>query len=264
MRPSTLILLLAALPSALAAPSQPDFTNTTKLPTHFGLLLFPHFQALDVFGPMDVLNSLFMLYANSTVTHLSILSKTMKPVTTAMRMSNSGDFGQKIVPTITFADYLTTHKGYRDEDFGYGRGDIEVLFVPGGGGTRDDMTEEIEFVRSVYPKLKHIVSVCTGATILARAGILDGRKATTNKRSWAWATSTGPKVTWVPTARWVEDGNIISSSGVSAGTDAAYAWVSRVYGENVARYLALSSEYNREVDPHHDPYGKTWDVPGAT
>lgn len=70
-------------------------------------------------------------------------------------------------------------------------------------------------------------------------------------------------MTWVPTARWVEDGNIFTSSGISAGIDATYAWVSRVYGDEVAEYISLSSEYPRETDSHHDPYGKIWDVPGA-
>jgi transcriptional regulator GlxA family with amidase domain len=68
----------------------------------------------------------------------------------------------------------------------------------------------------------------------------------------------------VPTARWVEDGNIVSSSGISAGIDAMYAFVGKVYGEDVAQYLSLSAEYNRVTDSHDDPYGKIWDVPGAT
>jgi transcriptional regulator GlxA family with amidase domain len=297
-------IVLAALPSALASPSQPPFSNTTTLPTHFGLLVFPHFQALDVFGPIDVFNNLAMLYKNSTTMYLSILSKTMAPVTTGMQGTH---FEQHIVPTTTFKQYMAkdrkgkpagAKKGDPAEDcvdgagghavakrtmrFGARQdhhmpgpkpddsvpaadaGEIEVLIVPGGGGTRNNMTEEIAFIKALYPKVKYIISICTGSTLTARAGILDGKKATTNKRSWAWAVTTGPKVTWVPTARWVEDGNIFSSSGVSAGIDVAYAFISRVYGEEVANYLALSAEYNRETDPHHDPFGATWDVPGAT
>jgi transcriptional regulator GlxA family with amidase domain len=282
--------LLAALPYALASPSQPAFSNTTTLPTHFGLLVFPHFQALDVFGPIDVLNNLAMMYMNSTVMRLSILSRSMAPVSTTMQGMPS--FGESIVPTTTFKEYLAKgEKGSgKDCDDGAGGhaiakramrlgnrqahgsmpmpvaplGDIEVLIVPGGGGTRQNISEEIAFVKAMYPKLKYIISICTGSTILSRAGILDGKKATTNKRSWPWAVTQGPKVTWVPTARWVEDGNIFSSSGVSAGIDVAYAWISRVYGEPVANYLALSAEYNRETDAHHDPFGKIWDVPGAT
>jgi transcriptional regulator GlxA family with amidase domain len=113
-------------------------------------------------------------------------------------------------------------------------------------------------------QLKYVVSVCTGSTVLARAGVLDGRKATTNKVAWTWATSTGPNVTWVPTARWVEDGNIFSGSGITAGLDTAYAWVGHVYGEPVSDWLAKSLEHERNTDPHHDPFGLIWDVPGAT
>jgi putative intracellular protease/amidase len=265
MRFTSIAPLLAALSVTLGSPSQPPFTNTTTLPTHFGLLVFDHFQALDVFGPMDVFNNLAMLYKNSTTMYLSILSKTMKPVTTGMKMM-AGSMEENIVPTTTFKEYLAGSNAGKpggnpgsnpaDCDDGHGgqavarramrfgarhegheesmpagsmpaanAGEIEVLIVPGGGGTRDNMTEEIAFVKAMYPKLKYIISVCTGATIVSRAGVLDGRKATTNKRSWPWAVAQGPNVTWVPTARWVEDGNIFSSSGVSAGIDVAYAFI---------------------------------------
>jgi transcriptional regulator GlxA family with amidase domain len=102
------------------------------------------------------------------------------------------------------------------------------------------------------------MSVCTGATILARSGILDGRKATTNKRSWVWATSTGPKVDWVHTARWVEDGNIWSSSGISAGIDVTYAWLGHVYGEEVANFISMSAEYERWTNSTYDPFAAIW------
>ncbi|KAF1929271.1 class I glutamine amidotransferase-like protein [Didymella exigua CBS 183.55] len=306
MRVSHTIPLIAALPSAFAAPQQPPFTNTTELPTRFAMLLLPHFQALDVFGPLDVLNTLSMLYGNQTAMNLTLLSKTMDPVGTTIKgMHGKGYFGEEVLPTETFANILGKKKSFpakltgghgqtptqsydTDGNDGWGNGyarrheghepaiphsppmnhtmpmkDIEVLLVPGGGGTRQNMTEEIAFVKAIYPKLKYIISICTGATLLSRAGLLDGRKATTNKRAWAWATSTGPNVTWVPSARWVEDGNIFTSSGISAGIDVTIAWVGRVYGEEVADYLANSMEYERWTDPHKDPFAKVWDVPGT-
>lgn len=61
----------------------------------------------------------------------------------------------------------------------------------------------------------------------------------------------------------MEHGNVFSSSGISAGIDVMYAWVSRVYGEPVSEYLALSAEYARETNSSHDPWAKVWDVPGA-
>ena len=109
MQYSTLFPALLAIRSTLARPSQPDIANTTTLPTHFGLLTFPHFQALDIFGPMDVLNSLFMYYRNtSIVPQFTVFSKTMDPVTSAM---TDGGFGQELLPTMTFSDYLVSYDG---------------------------------------------------------------------------------------------------------------------------------------------------------
>jgi len=169
MRYSTLFPALLAIRSTLARPSQPDIANTTTLPTHFGLLTFPHFQALDIFGPMDVLNSLFMYYRNtSIVPQFTVFSKTMDPVTSAM---TDGGFGQELLPTMTFSDYLVSYDGRmevnttnwkknKQNENGGGdmpsttdKGAIDVLFVPGGGGTRRDMTEEINFVKATYPNV---------------------------------------------------------------------------------------------------------------
>src|SRR5438309_498904 len=63
------------------------------------------------------------------------------------------------------------------------------------------------------------MSVCNGASILAGAGLLDGRPATTNKAYWNESIAPGPHVKWVRHARWVDDGDIVTSSGVSAGID---------------------------------------------
>ncbi|KAH6618708.1 class I glutamine amidotransferase-like protein [Boeremia exigua] len=278
MRISTMMPLIPALlPVVFAAPQQPMFTNTTELPTHFAMLLIPQFQALDVFGPLDVLNMLSMLYKNHTTMTLTMLSKNMEPVSTTNRaLLGKAGFGEEVLPTNTFAEVLGKKKscpaapagGYAQSEPPTNQTaptnkDIEVLLVPGGAGSRQNMTEEIAFVKEIYPKLKYLISICTGATILSRAGVLDGRNATTNKRSWAWATSTGPNVKWVPSARWVEDGNIFTSSGVSAGTDVTMAWVGKIYGEEVADFVAASMEYERWTDPHRDPFAKVWDVPGA-
>lgn len=94
---------------------------------------------------------------------------------------------------------------------------LDVLLVPGGRGTRRNDSGVEDFVRQRFARLDYLLSVCTGAVSLAKAGVLGGRRATTNKAAWAWATSHGDNVTWVPAARWVEDGKVWTSSGVSAG-----------------------------------------------
>ena len=102
---------------------------------------------------------------------------------------------------------------------------LDVLLVPGGAGTRalgkvngGDTSAET-FINNRLGQLDYLLSVCTGSVILARSGVLDGKRATTNKGAWREVTGEvgTDKVIWVPTARWVVDGKIWTSSGVSAG-----------------------------------------------
>ena len=74
----------------------------------------------------------------------------------------------------------------------------------------------------------------------------------------AQATSQAPNVDWVPVARWVKDGNIWTSSGISAGIDLTYDWVASVYGEEVAQEIADRAEYIRNRDPDYDPFAARW------
>lgn len=69
--------------------------------------------------------------------------------------------------------------------------DLEVLLIPGGLGTRNEeaMKPIVNFLRDTYPKLKYLLTVCTGSAVLAKTGILDGKKATSNKKSWAWVSN---------------------------------------------------------------------------
>jgi transcriptional regulator GlxA family with amidase domain len=257
-------------PSTNGAPNgttkHPLFEIQGKHPVHYGVLLFPGFQALDVFGPLDVFNSLSMLYHFPI--KMTMLAKTSGAVETSHQRAGKQmfshpetDCSQSMQIDRTFEEQLNIQEtgGHRDN----GKGAIDVLIVPGGVGTRNDMTAEIDFIKRMYPSLKAVLSVCTGSTLLARAGILDGRRATTNKRAWEWATSNGPNVNWVGEARWVVDGNITTGSGVSAGIDATYAFVSDNYGETIAQELADSAEYVRWIDADHDPFAKRWNVEGA-
>ncbi|KAF2184093.1 class I glutamine amidotransferase-like protein [Zopfia rhizophila CBS 207.26] len=214
-------------------------------PKNFGVVLFPGFQSLDVFGPLDVLNIL----STETNLNLSILAATLDPVSTKHKqgkISNS-NFHESIVPTHTFDSAPK---------------DLEVLLIPGGFGTRDEanLRPAIEFIKTVYPSLKYCLTVCTGSAVLAKTGVLDGRQATSNKKAFVWAKEQGPNVKWVSKARWVVDGNIWTSSGISAGIDLIYAWVEQVYGEEIAGFIADSSEYERNRDSGRDRFAERWGV----
>lgn len=139
------------------------------------------------------------------------------------------------------------------------------------------MDPVVEFVKSVEKKCMYILSVCTGSVILAWSGVLDGRAATTNKRSWVWvsistptsvsnnlilqkATSQGPNVHWIAKARYVIDGHIWTSSGVTAGMDLILAFVEKVYGRELAEQIANMVEYTRVRDAGDDPFAEVWGV----
>ena len=158
--------------------------------------------------------------------------------------TSSGAFMQQVLPTHTFATAPP----------------LDVLIVPGGPGTRDAvaMVSCIEFVTQIYPSLKYLISICTGAIIVAQAGVVDGMSGTTNKRAWKWVTSSRPQVKWVEKARWHVDGKWWSGSGVSAGTDVAFAWIAKVLGEEVAAECAVKMEYERRMDPRDDPFAKIY------
>lgn len=141
---------------------------------------------------------------------------------------------------------------------------LDILLVPGGIGNRvlnqNNDTVVEDFVAARYPQLRYLLSVCTGAASLAKAGVLDGRRATTNKAAWAWATQFGHGVQWQPTARWTEDGNVWTSSGVSAGIDMTYAFFRMLFGREAVDPIINAMEYTPHLDKHWDPYSVVHNV----
>lgn len=135
---------------------------------------------------------------------------------------------------------------------------LDVIMVPGGRGTPREVenTALIAWLRARAAQAELVTSVCTGAGLLARAGLLDGLRATTNKRSFAWVESQGPKVNWIKQARWVEDGKFATSAGVSAGIDMALAIIARLVSVEIAEQAAIAMEYEWHRDAAWDPFAK--------
>lgn len=135
---------------------------------------------------------------------------------------------------------------------------IDVLMIPGGGGTwplLDEKTDPqgvadlLDWVRNMDKKTQLTTSVCTGAAVLARAGLLDGFSAATNHNTFAWVAQQGPKVLWDNISRWVDAGRYVTSAGVSAGTDMGFYLVSRLAGRAVAENAVTAAEYDWHRDP---------------
>jgi len=193
-----------------------------------GAILFPEFELLDVFGPLEMFGNL-----TGTV-DVKIVAQEKGTVASAQ--------GPRVV-----VDY-----GFDDAP------KLDLLLVPGGIGTRTEVENPamLDFIRRRVAQVEVAMTVCTGTAILAQAGVLDGRRATTNKAWFQWVASTGPKVEWVKQARWVEDGKFVTSSGVSAGMDMALAVIRKLAGPQVSDTLAQATEYDWHRDASWDPFAK--------
>lgn len=132
----------------------------------------------------------------------------------------------------------------------------DILVVPGGVGTRALVKDDAFLGQLARASERSAITttICTGAALLARTGRLDGRPATTNKIAWDWVLEQGPRVRWQRRARWVDDGDILTSSGVSAGTDMALALVGRLHGRDMAVTAARNMEHIWNEDPANDPF----------
>ena len=218
----------------------------TMAELHVGLLLFPEFEVLDMAGPIEVLNVL-SVYMGLPL-KLCVISRTLDPVAPGPKDSgpSSSFAGQQLyLPTHTF----DTTPG------------LDMLVVPGGPGSgKPERQHYVNFIKRVYngyngyPPAKYMFSVCSGSALFALAGVLDGRRATSNKKNWAWATPHGPRTHWIAKARWVTSGNVWTTSGVTAGIDGMVAFVSTIYGEDAANEVCETIEHNRVRDADNDPW----------
>ena len=122
----------------------------------------------------------------------------------------------------------------------------DILVVPGGLGTRREMNNAglIDWIKTAAQKAELVLSVCTGALLLARAGLLDGLKATTHHGALDLLREIAPKTSVLDDQRVIDNGRIIVSAGVSAGIDAAFHVVARLHGLEVALETARYMEYD--------------------
>jgi transcriptional regulator GlxA family with amidase domain len=195
-----------------------------------GVLLFEGFEVLDVFGPVEAWGML----ASATDWRVVTTAVSAGPVASAQRVRAVADHALAECPP------------------------LDVLVVPGGRGTRTLVHDAVvmDWLRARSAKATLTTSVCTGAGLLARAGLLDGRRATTNKASFAWVVEQGPRVEWVREARWVEDGPFMTSAGVSAGIDMTCAAIAKLVSQAAAEKIATAMEYDWHRDASWDPFAK--------
>lgn len=194
-------------------------------PVTVGVVLYPGFEVLDVYGPIE-----FWSYVPNF--RIVLIAETAGPVLSAQGTSTLATHSFETAPR------------------------LDILMVPGGNGTSAQLHNPalLEFLVEADRSTMYTTSVCSGSAILARAGLLDGHRATSNKRAFYLAEQQGSSVEWIPEARWVESGKMFTSSGVSAGIDMALALVARIHGVDAARELAQSLEYTWHEASETDPF----------
>jgi len=194
------------------------------------VVLFDGFELLDVFGPLELLSLL-----------PERVSVTVVGPTSGHARSHQGTV------VLTDAPYDAAPAP-------------DIVLVPGGIGTRALVADPqfLAWLASWASAAQLVTSVCTGSGLLAAAGLLDGYRATSNKKAFAWASSQGSTVEWVAEARWVEDRDRWTSSGVAAGMDMTTALLASLFGADVARTVADEIELETHDDPSWDPFAKLY------
>ncbi|HEX5170110.1 MAG TPA: DJ-1/PfpI family protein [Cyclobacteriaceae bacterium] len=177
-----------------------------------GMLLFPDLTIQDFVGPYDV-------FVKVKEFEVIVVGKTKDPI--------QAEGGLTLAPTVSFEECPK----------------VDILFVPGGRGINLMLKDRVflDFLQKQATKARYITSVCTGSLLLAAAGLLKGRKATTHWRSLDLLRKFDVEVV---EDRYVLDENIITGAGVTAGIDFGLALVAHIVGDNVAKLVQLMLEYD--------------------
>lgn len=197
-----------------------------------GILIFEGVEVLDFAGPFEVFSRTRLAPGvesrrseESAPFHVFTVAKSRAPISTTGGLS--------VIPHHAFADAPR----------------IDLLVVPGGFGTRPLLhdAETLDWIRRTAAAARKVTSVCTGSLLLAKAGLLTGRRATTHWAALDQLKSLGAGVV-ERDLRVVDDG-VISSAGVASGMDMAFYIVEQLFGSEVADETARYIEYRRDTRP---------------
>jgi transcriptional regulator GlxA family with amidase domain len=196
-----------------------------KIPLIVGILIFDDVEILDVAGPFEVfavtrLNDEQRLQQSSPF-KVYLISETNKQITAIG--------GLRLTPDVTISECP----------------ELDLLVVPGGWGTRKESKNKIlvKWIGNQFTNNRLIASVCTGSSLLGKAGLLDGRDATTHWRAFDFLQESAPKARILKNVRFTLTEPIFTSVGVSAGIDLALRIVSHVFGTEVGQATARQMEY---------------------
>jgi transcriptional regulator GlxA family with amidase domain len=190
-------------------------------PKHIGILLFSEVEELDAIGPWEVLSWWTRRFPNDGYA-VTIFSESGGLVECAKGL------------------VVQAHHSYVDAP------PLEVLIYPGGQRTRPQLhdSSQLNWVRNQREVVPLMTSVCTGSLVYAAAGLLANRPATTHWASLELLAEIDPSIEIRPDDRFVDDGDVVTSAGISAGIDMALHLVRRLAGEDRAREVRRGIQYD--------------------
>lgn len=186
------------------------------------ILLFDDVEVLDFAGPFEVFSVADGLRQRTAFNVITVAESTG-----TIRACN----GLKVVPHFSLEDCPPP----------------QLLVIPGGIGTRPLLNKPalLEWIRRRHKTAEITMSVCTGALLLAKAGLLDGLRATTHHGAFALLRELAPTTDVIETERFIDNGQIVTSGGISAGIDCSLHVVERLLGRDAADATARQMEYRR-------------------
>lgn len=189
---------------------------------HTAILLFDDVEVLDFAGPFEVFSVTNELH-DYAILDVYTVARNKVPVRARNGLSVNPDFSMAEAPRPAF------------------------LIVPGGYGTRQVLNQPdvISWIKEAAENAEKVMSVCTGSLLLAKAGLLEGLRATTHHQVLELLTQLAPNTQIVRGERFVDNGKIITSGGISAGIDMSLYVVELTYGEDAAEKTAAYMEYRR-------------------
>ena len=219
----SLAIVAIALSVVTACAQTATPAKSPKPPRNLAILIFEGVQIIDYTGPYETFGHTYS--KDGEAFNIYTVSEKTNAITTSMGMSVNPKFSFENAPK------------------------PDVLLVPGGDvRAQVDSPTVIKWVQDAANNAEIVMSVCNGAFILAKAGLLDGKEATTTAGLIPLLRQEAPKVKVVDDRRFVDNGHIITTAGLSSGIDGALHVIERLYGRGTAQMAALGMEYNWDPD----------------
>lgn len=189
-------------------------------PRNTAIILFNDVEVLDFAGPFEVFNTANTEYGSNIFNVYTIAEK---------KETISARKGLKVIPDYSFDDCPAP----------------DILIIPGGNGRKIEMNNRVllEWIKEKFTSLEFLLSVCTGAFIVGKTGLLDGMEATTHHYSYDEFERTFPHIKLMKNTKYVDNGKIITSAGVSSGINMSLYVVGKLFSEELKQKTADHIEF---------------------